>query len=74
MPGLIVTDAIRRLRRIHPYLIVAVVATPDLGGRGKLENVASGLGVAVLPLSTAQFSIRPDVVHVPVTDRWWRRG
>jgi len=34
----------------------------------KLENVASGRGIAVLPLSTAQFYIRPDVVHVPVSD------
>jgi DNA-binding transcriptional LysR family regulator len=34
----------------------------------KLEHVAAGHGVVVLPLSTATFYTRPDVVHVPVAD------
>lgn len=34
----------------------------------KLELVAMGAGVAVLPLSTATFYIRPDVRAVPVAD------
>ena len=34
----------------------------------KLEHVAAGRGVVVLPLSTATFYTRPDVVAVPVRD------
>lgn len=34
----------------------------------KLEHVAAGHGVAVLPLSTATFYTRPDVCHVAVSD------
>jgi DNA-binding transcriptional LysR family regulator len=34
----------------------------------KLEHVAAGRGVVVLPLSTATFYTRPDVVHVAVAD------
>lgn len=34
----------------------------------KLELVASGAGICVLPLSTAGFYTRPDVVPVPVDD------
>ncbi|GGV71536.1 LysR substrate-binding domain-containing protein [Streptomyces thermoviolaceus] len=34
----------------------------------KLELVASGAGICVLPLSTAAFYTRPDVVAVPVDD------
>ncbi|MFC6020300.1 LysR family transcriptional regulator [Plantactinospora solaniradicis] len=34
----------------------------------KLEHVAAYGGVAVLPLSTARYYSRPDVVHVPVDD------
>ena len=34
----------------------------------KLEHVATGRGVTVLPLSTATFYTRPDIVHVPVRD------
>ena len=47
---------------------VAAVALPSSVVEEKLENVASGRGIAILPLSTAQFYTRPDVVHVPVTD------
>jgi DNA-binding transcriptional LysR family regulator len=34
----------------------------------KLEHVAAGRGVVLLPLSTATFYTRPDVVSVPVRD------
>jgi DNA-binding transcriptional LysR family regulator len=34
----------------------------------KLEHVAAGHGVVVLPLSTATFYTRPDVVRVPISD------
>jgi DNA-binding transcriptional LysR family regulator len=34
----------------------------------KLEHVARGNGVVVLPTSTAAFYTRPDVTHVPVDD------
>jgi DNA-binding transcriptional LysR family regulator len=34
----------------------------------KLEHVAAGRGVVVLPLSTATFYTRPDIVHVAVRD------
>jgi DNA-binding transcriptional LysR family regulator len=34
----------------------------------KLELVAVGQGIAIFPLSTAQFYRRPDVRFVPVTD------
>ncbi|MER6947985.1 LysR substrate-binding domain-containing protein [Nonomuraea sp. NPDC000554] len=34
----------------------------------KLEHVAAGHGVVILPLSVAAFYTRPDVTHVPVDD------
>ncbi|MEU8257298.1 LysR substrate-binding domain-containing protein [Micromonospora inaquosa] len=34
----------------------------------KLEHVAAYAGMVILPLSTATFYTRPDVVHVPVAD------
>ena len=34
----------------------------------KLEHVATGRGITVLPLSTATFYTRPDIVHVAVRD------
>ena len=34
----------------------------------KLEHVAAGNGISVLPLSTAGFYTRPDVVSVPIED------
>ncbi|KUN25240.1 LysR family transcriptional regulator [Streptomyces antibioticus] len=34
----------------------------------KLELVASGAGICVLPLSTARFYTRPDVIALPVED------
>jgi DNA-binding transcriptional LysR family regulator len=34
----------------------------------KLEHVAAGRGVVVLPLSTARFYTRPDLTHVRIDD------
>ena len=34
----------------------------------KLEHVAAGHGIVVLPMSTAMFYTRPDISHVPVSD------
>ena len=34
----------------------------------KLEKVAGGLGIIVLPLSSTRFYTRPDIVYVPLTD------
>ncbi|MEU8638896.1 LysR substrate-binding domain-containing protein [Amycolatopsis sp. NPDC048633] len=34
----------------------------------KLEHVAAGRGIAVIPRSTSEYYTRPDVVHVPVED------
>ncbi|MEU4554646.1 LysR substrate binding domain-containing protein [Micromonospora violae] len=34
----------------------------------KLEHVAAYAGMVILPLSTATFYTRPDVIHVPVVD------
>jgi DNA-binding transcriptional LysR family regulator len=34
----------------------------------KLEHVAAGNGIVVLPVSTATFYTRPDVTHIRVTD------
>jgi DNA-binding transcriptional LysR family regulator len=34
----------------------------------KLEHVAAGHGIIVLPLSATQYYVRPDIVYVPVVD------
>jgi DNA-binding transcriptional LysR family regulator len=34
----------------------------------KLEHVAAGRGIAIIPVSTASYYTRPDVVHLPVDD------
>lgn len=34
----------------------------------KLEHVAAGTGISIIPISTASFYTRPDVVHIPVED------
>jgi DNA-binding transcriptional LysR family regulator len=41
---------------------------PSYAVEEKLEHVASGRGVVVLPLSTARFYTRPDVVWTRITD------
>lgn len=57
------------------------VRSPSRTVEEKLELVAVGQGVAILPLSTARFYRRPDVRYVPVTDLTptevhlgWERG
>jgi DNA-binding transcriptional LysR family regulator len=42
--------------------------TPVYTVEEKLEHVAAGRGIAVLPASTARFYSRPDVIYLPVTD------
>jgi DNA-binding transcriptional LysR family regulator len=42
--------------------------TPSRTVEEKLELVAVGSGIAILPLSTARFYRRPDITFVPVTD------
>jgi DNA-binding transcriptional LysR family regulator len=34
----------------------------------KLEHVAAGRGIAIIPVSTATYYNRPDVTHLPVED------
>jgi DNA-binding transcriptional LysR family regulator len=34
----------------------------------KLEHVAAGTGISIIPISTASFYTRTDVVHIPVED------
>jgi DNA-binding transcriptional LysR family regulator len=60
------------------HLLQASAAVPEWPGSAeskpplmvevKLELVASGSGVVILPLSTATFYTRPDVTYVPITD------
>ncbi len=47
---------------------VAAAPVPARSVEEKLEHVASGAGVAILPLSTARFYTRPDVTWIPVSD------
>jgi len=57
-------DIAAELRRGQPRK-----ATPPLRTvEEKLEYVAAGHGIVVLPLSTATFYTRPDISHVPVRD------
>jgi DNA-binding transcriptional LysR family regulator len=34
----------------------------------KLERVAAGEGIAIIPRSTSEYYTRPDVTHIPVED------
>ncbi|MEU3255543.1 LysR family transcriptional regulator [Streptomyces sp. NPDC006997] len=66
----------------HPLASRAEVASADLDGQRmldvprrrtssleeKFELIASGHGIALVPLSVARSYSRPDLVHVPVTD------
>jgi DNA-binding transcriptional LysR family regulator len=53
-----------RGRRRHVPTRAAVTPTVE----EKLEHVATGRGISVLPESTATYYQRPDVVHAPITD------
>lgn len=55
----------RHLRYLEPP---APGGTPIRSVEEKLEHVAAGRGIIVLPLSATQHYTRPDVVYVPVVD------
>jgi DNA-binding transcriptional LysR family regulator len=55
----------RHLRYLEPP---APGATPIRSVEEKLEHVAAGLGIILLPLSATQHYTRPDVVYIPVLD------
>jgi DNA-binding transcriptional LysR family regulator len=55
----------RHLRYLEPP---APGGTPIRSVEEKLEHVAAGDGIIVLPLSATQHYSRPDVVYVPVLD------
>jgi DNA-binding transcriptional LysR family regulator len=55
----------RQLRHLQPP---APGGTPIRSVEEKLEHVAAGRGIIVLPLSATQHYTRPDVVYVPVVD------
>ncbi|MFC4945209.1 LysR family transcriptional regulator [Pseudonocardia sp. GCM10023141] len=56
-------DLATELRTGTPVALPVFTAVEE-----KLEHVAAGHGVAVLPLSAATAYVRTDVVHVPVRD------
>ncbi|MCW2986667.1 MAG: transcriptional regulator [Conexibacter sp.] len=58
----------RHLRYLEPLRAGAARPTILRGVEEKLEYVASGHGIIVLPLSATRHYRRPDVVYVPVTD------
>ena len=55
----------RHLRYLEPP---APGATPIRSVEEKLEHVAAGVGIILLPLSATQHYTRPDVVAIPVLD------
>jgi DNA-binding transcriptional LysR family regulator len=55
----------RHLRYLQP---LRPGGTPIRSVEEKLEHVAAGHGIIVLPLSATQYYGRPDVVYVPVLD------
>ncbi|MFI5606573.1 LysR family transcriptional regulator [Amycolatopsis sp. NPDC051903] len=63
-------DAVPEWRAVATELRAGGAARPR-GFRSieeKLEHVAAGLGIAIVPLSTSEYYTRPDVTHVPVSD------
>ncbi|MEV4598037.1 LysR substrate-binding domain-containing protein [Amycolatopsis sp. NPDC049253] len=63
-------DAVPEWRAVATELRTGGAARPR-GFRSieeKLEHVAAGLGIAIVPLSTSEYYTRPDVTHVPVGD------
>jgi DNA-binding transcriptional LysR family regulator len=55
----------RHLRYLQP---LRAGGTPIRSVEEKLEHVAAGHGIIVLPLSATRHYTRPDVVYVPVVD------
>jgi DNA-binding transcriptional LysR family regulator len=60
----------RHLRYLQPAPVPGVSGPqrPLRSVEEKLEHVAAGHGIIVLPLSATQYYSRPDVVYVPVVD------
>jgi DNA-binding transcriptional LysR family regulator len=60
----------RHLRYLEPAPVPGVSGPqrPLRSVEEKLEHVAAGHGIIVLPLSTTQYYGRPDVVYVPIPD------
>jgi DNA-binding transcriptional LysR family regulator len=56
------------LRESAPLLAASEKLHPVRTMEEKLEHVAAGHGIAIVPLSTATFYRRPDVVYLPVED------
>jgi DNA-binding transcriptional LysR family regulator len=56
------------LRYLEPVQIGPTRTTVLRSVEEKLEYVASGFGMIVLPLSATRHYTRPDIVYVPVTD------
>lgn len=62
-------DAVPEWRDIATELRAGPRPVPTLRSvEEKLEHVAAGNGVVVLPLSTATFYTRPDVTHIEIDD------
>jgi DNA-binding transcriptional LysR family regulator len=57
-------DIAVELRGRQPRKAIPLLRTVE----EKLEHVAAGHGIVVLPLSTATFYTRPDISHIPVRD------
>jgi DNA-binding transcriptional LysR family regulator len=58
----------RHLRYLEPLKTGGTRTTVLRSVEEKLEYVATGHGIIVLPLSATQHYTRPDIVYVPVTD------
>ena len=60
----------RHLRDLQPAPVPGISGSqrPLRSVEEKLEHVAAGHGIIVLPLSATQYYSRPDVVYVPVLD------
>jgi DNA-binding transcriptional LysR family regulator len=58
----------RHLRYLEPLKTSSARTTVLRSVEEKLEYVATGHGIIVLPLSATKHYTRPDIVYVPVTD------
>lgn len=57
-------DVALELRDRQPRKALPVLRTIE----EKLEHIAAGSGIVILPLSSASFYTRPDITHVPIND------
>jgi DNA-binding transcriptional LysR family regulator len=58
----------QHLRYLEPVKTGAARTTVLRGVEEKLEYVAAGQGIILLPLSATRHYTRPDIVYVPVVD------